>query len=274
MVYNLIKKFNNSNINLFMFKNKLENDVFILNKNIIGGSSYKTTIKNEEYIIKYYINKLEDKNIITIEAQDKSDCVMMFYKDKTELYINDFLSYKTCCSTKSNITCNGENLLKIVINFAKDNKFNKIILDDKSIFYCDMFLSYQLLYGNTLTCGCSWYYKNGFRFINPNDNERTKKNIIKLSSIKIKNINLDGLIKLIKNIEVIELIKNLDIDYINNAIEDIILYCSNNLEVNICILFDYIKKKYCNIFCCIYLDIYDSLKLFKYKTNLMVYNIR
>ena len=49
----------------------------------------------------------------------------MEFKDKNELYINDFLLYKNCY--KGNKNNNGTILLKIVLSFAKDNNFKKII---------------------------------------------------------------------------------------------------------------------------------------------------
>ena len=58
-------------------------------------------------------------------------------------------------------------MMNIIINYAKDNKFKRINLEDKSKFNCidsNYNYMYDLKYVHTLTKGYPWYYKFGFRF--------------------------------------------------------------------------------------------------------------
>ena len=215
----------------------------------------------------------KNKNVIYIATKDKTECVMMYYTDHNEVLVNDLLSYKDCCIniTNKENKCNGLLLMKILMRFLINNKFKKIIIDDQSTYYCNS-SSYKLIYANTLCYGTSWYFKYGFRFINDKDNKRMEQNKKKLEKIKINDIKLDILIKVINDIESKFIYKITD-EMITKSINDITDYYNKNLDKNIDELFGYIKYNYCDIFCQIYEVIYESLELNRYKSSKMYMNL-
>lgn len=69
--------------------------------------------------------------------------------------------------------------MKLIILFAKYNKFKSIVLENESKFYCNESsvdkICYELKYVHTMTKWSTYYYKFGFVFIEDMQNQ-IKKN--------------------------------------------------------------------------------------------------
>ena len=182
----------------------------------------------DNYIIDHYTNITNTKNIIFILSQDKKDYVINYYNNHDEIILYDVLLENEC-------------FINNIIDILRLNKFKKILYRD---------------YNKS-----SLFYKYNFRYINNLDNERLEYNINKLNNLKIKNIKLEIIIKMIDELY----IEIINIDELNE-IKD---YYNDNLDKNICELFIYMKSNYSEIFNDIYNEIYDKIGLYKIRSSLM-----
>ena len=169
----------------------------------IGGEIYTTNINGFDYSIDYSINKGDDNTLIYFNNPNKNDlvnmyCVMLGYSNNDDLNIIIIDTPKKCLNViadqkgmiKDKLKY-GDIMIKLIINYAKENGFKKIKLDDESKFYCldtKNKLSYDLKYGHTLTYGYPWYYKYGFKYINKNEHSKVKDNYKKIKKIITKDI--------------------------------------------------------------------------------------
>lgn len=249
-----------------------------------GGSTYLTIIDNLEFKFDYFINKTDDNKIIYIsETNDQSGlkyCAMLTYSNKDILNIalietpikclNIMMINKTdsneIISTKLKY---GTLMIKVIINFAIDNGFKKIHLDDISRFNCidtKKELSYSLLHVHILTNGKPWYYNFNFKFINKNDHLKVKTNRSIIHNKLTKDLPFDKLLLMIytkiSNSNYTELIAT-------DTIYSILKLYTKLKDDKLC---DFLKKfssLYCQIMSFIHMDIYGYFKLELFDTNSM-----
>ena len=179
--------------------------------NQIGGNIYTTNIGGFNYSVDYSINKGEDNTLIYFNNSNKNDlvnmyCVMLGYSNNDEINIIIIDTPKKCLNVinekeaiKDKLKY-GDIMMKLIINYAKENGFKKIKLDDESKFNCldsKNKLFYNLKYGHTLTYGYPWYYKYGFKYISKIENSIVKKNYKLINKMITKDMLFNDLNKLI-----------------------------------------------------------------------------
>jgi hypothetical protein len=239
--YNLRRiaiKYNLKNITHFILSNKLEDDKFIQ----ITNNNF---ITNNNYIIDHYTNINKTKNIIFILSQDKKDYMINYYNNHDEIILYDVLLENEC-------------FINNIIDILRLNKFKKILYNPVGT---DLSFKKDKSLVQISTSSKGLFYKYNFRYINNLDNERLEYNINKLNNLKIKDIKLDIIIKMIDELY----IKIINEDELNK-IKD---YYNDNLDKNICELFIYMNSNHSEIFNDIYNEIYDNIGLYKIRSSLM-----
>jgi hypothetical protein len=305
-IYNIIKKYTNIQEDYILEPifinncNKLRidrNSEYIYNQN--GGLKYEKVIDNIKYSFDYFENKNDDNTIMFItnnenELKQKYCLSASYFKTSPEiLRINIVVNPKFCLNIENKIERNdmkkkikyGNEMIKIIINYAKDKGFKQILLEDDSKIECINNKSYEfkleMRYVHTLTTGYPWYYNFGFRYEDKETHDNVKYNKNKLDNMKIEEIKIHKIIK--KIIEIKDnseiLLYTKDTNKIIN-IFDIIYYITElyynciNQKKNIYYFFNKLSKHDCIVMSLIYKSIYKDLELkYIYETQ-MVYNIK
>jgi hypothetical protein len=146
----LIHFIRSNNINKYV-QNKLISDIDSENKQYVG-KQYSTIIDDLKIKFDYYINEIDDNTIIYItDTNDKIGlkyCAMLTYLNLDILNIGLIETPIRCIDIQTiNKTISkeiiknklkyGDLMMKTIINFAKENNFKKIHLDDISRFNCN-----------------------------------------------------------------------------------------------------------------------------------------
>ena len=266
------------NLSQFCHVNKIDTDE---NYNLIqnGGTIYKSFIDNNEYIVDIYKSDRGDNVQVFIYNKDdtspiKKYCVQLSYTNNDELLIAVIEQPKRCLQIVSNgkqlikeKLSNGEIMMHLIINYAKENNFKRIILDDDSKYNCidDKYkFFYELRHVHTLTKGYPWYYKFGFRYYEKEAREKVRENKKILDVLKTKDLLLNKFMEIILN----KIISGKYYDIlgddnkmtIKNQLKIINLY-NEYYEQSIYLFFDKFTKQYCNIMSKIYIDLFRLLNL-------------
>ena len=269
------------------------------NENIFsqnGGNVYSTTLKDIEYSFSFYkVNDYSDTdgtnfiNGIIIKTKNSPNineyypskhCALLLYDNKNLLKIA-FLNMHAECydvvgpideSNKLNQIKNeeksGSTLLKLIILWAKNEKFKRIILSDQARFTCKekiYSMSYELKYMHTLTTGNTWYGKYGFKFINQVDIDALAYNKNFLDNFKTEDYPFDLLVKIIMN-EIVDqrVYVYMDkYDYLFNINQIIKLY-DEYKDKPFYKFMKIISRTCCFLVSHIYMKIFESLRLKKY----------
>jgi len=249
-----------------------------------GGSTYLTIIDDIEFKFDYFINETDDNKIIYIsDINDQTSlkyCAMLTYSSKDILNIGLIETPIRCLNvmiinkkeSKEIISTKlkyGTIMIKVIINFAIDNGFKKIHLDDISRFNCidrKKELSYSLLHVHILTDGKPWYYNFNFKFINNNDHLKVKKNKSIIQSKLTKDLSFDKLLFMIytkiSNSNYSELITK-------ETIYSILKLYLLLKDQKLCDFLKKFTKLYCQIMSFIHMDIYGYFNLESFDTNSM-----
>ena len=250
---------------------------------------FSANYHNKLYSFDYYKTVDNDNNIIfikrinsTIKKNEYScnyHCAMLSYYNKDNLFIK-IMEYSDDCikidNKQNNDIVNGSILIKLIIKFAKINKFKNIILDDKSFYTCNKNkndkIVYELKYVHTLTKGIPYYNKFGFIFNDTKNQEKLEYNKNRMNGLMINNISLDMLIYLIVKI-IID--KSYQKVYNYNFIQDIYLimqlyYKHTNNNSKLMDFFNDLTYNHCHIMAIIHLDLFESLGLQIYNKNEMI----
>jgi hypothetical protein len=252
----------------------------------IGGDTFIKKIKDISYTFDYYKSKSEDNfnNAIIIKRDSTTEqsnndeysqtkhCALLLYNNKEILKLA-FLNMHSDCYKSIGKDKSGSILLKLIINFAREQGFKKIILSDQSLFNCkdnEYGVRYEIKYLHTLTHGYSWYSKYGFKFIGKEEQEIFIHNKTILDKIKTKDYPLDILIRIIMRKIVDSKIHSIMSNYnYLDSINNIINIYDQLAEKQFYEFMKIITKNYCFIVSFIYKQIYDSLNLKEYPTSEM-----
>lgn len=260
----LKNKIDIDNIIKFQVKHNLNiNDKYILSQE--GGDIYSLKIDDINYSVNYSINKNDDNSIIYFELIKPIEniyyCFMATYYDNNILNINIIANPKLCILSDKKILDEnlkyGDIMMKIIINYAKDNNFKIIKGEDENK------ISYDIKYVHTLYSGFPWYYKYNFKYNERNDNH-VKYNKNKLDIMKTNDLDYNILINIIKD-EYKELNKELE-----NKIKK--LY-EKYKDQQIYIFFYKLTRKFCFIMSLIYYELFKILDLKFYDNNIMILNL-
>ena len=215
--------------------------------------------KYENHNVIFNIQKDVDRYIFSLHHNNndnKDVCLIIFIADKIG-YIEN-ISYHKNCIDGLNYKGGGSTLLKIAINFLKQNKnkynINKIQLKDNAFKYCqESGTKIRLSLLSTLTRGDTWYGLYGFI---PYDSDRdiqnkrgcelyfNNKKII--GSVKVNDTNVEQYIRdalhKLKMEDYIEDIDELFKHYDNRPLSTFLYQFLNDFQ-EICFIFDefYIK---------------------------------
>jgi hypothetical protein len=248
---------------------------FILQTLQLRGSK----LKEVEKFIKKYDNI--DIEIDSLDSNDDSIYIYIFNLNRIltcSIFIIDNEEQKTFIrDLRTDSTCVKDNqkIMKYIINIIKEISINakmkSIQLTDNSFHVCkNTNYSFKLDIANTLTNGYPYYYKYGFIYLDDNVHKSVKKNNKKLKSyltskLDINKINL-LIEKKLKNIDIIE--KDIDTQ------KTIVLSIYNKYKDENIMKFLYnLKYDKCVIFSLIHMDIYLSLGLLNYSSNIMIFNL-
>lgn len=172
------------------------------------GGNKKDKIKykfdNKEFII--YKKKVEGGYDFAIHRKDNDEnqtCLHIMINTKYKLaYIQNISYYQDCLQVGLNNSGGGSMLLKMAIQFLKDNKeeykVRRIQLTDNSYFNCKSIKKTMFLpIISTLTYGTTWYGKYGFRPYDSKNNceheewaRKFDRNKEIVTGTKVKNTNL------------------------------------------------------------------------------------
>jgi len=200
----------------------------------IENNNYYYNVKDLELLDRKYLkfftlyNTIKDQNIENVNMQG---CGTVLYK------VGDIMM---------------QIMMKYTNDIIKNNKVNKITIQDNSKWKCDNF-NFELIYLRTLTQGEPFYSKYGFTPVNSNDYEKYRNNKI----IFKKNIRLNKLeLKDIKFKD--ENLKKIFMDSIkNNKNKTVAEYIKDLLE----------NKNNCKMFHNIYKEIYRKCGYDEYDTK-------
>ena len=268
-----------------------------------GGTIFSTKMKDTNYSFAYYkINNFtntDGKNYtkgIIIKRNNTVDndlhssskhCALLLY-DNYDLLKIAFLNMHSDCyesvdknkygcilacgvATGCILACGvatGSVLLKLIILWAKNQNFKRIVLSDQSQFTCkdnSYLMSYELKYIHTLTHGTTWYSKYGFKFINQVDNDALAYNKQFLDNFKTEEYPFELLMKIIMH-EIVDqkIYVYMDkYDYLLNINKIVTLYDEYKIKP----FYKFIKiisRESCFLVSHIYMKIFESLKLKKY----------
>lgn len=188
-----------------------EKTYFAQNGGSENGSGNGSKAKKIKYVhdkISYVLNEIKCCNGYDISIRRKNDpsnatCLHIVIDSELKLaYVQNISYYQDCVSVGLERPGGGGKLLRMCIQFLKDNKdrynVKRIQLKDNSFFLCQRYnkkinfaLMHTLLYGDT------WYGKYGFRPYDPmndvEDKELTKfydsnKKIITMTKTKDTNL--------------------------------------------------------------------------------------
>ena len=170
----------------------------------------------------------------------------------------------------------GTILMKLIILFAKHNKFTSIVIEDESKFYCNDSpvdkLFYELKYVHTMTKGVPYYAKFGFVFVDNIQNQIMQSNNNKIIKLKLEDLELNVLIYLILD----TLIKNsfykiYKYDFIKGIYNIMNIYKeASDKNLSLMELLNLIAYNECQIMAIIYKNLYKLFKLEYYIDNKMI----
>lgn len=294
LYYNIIRKnrlfYAKYNINLDAnFYTSLEKEKL----NQFGGDIFSTKIKDINYSFEYYkIHDFADSNgtnfingiiikrkntLDNISYSSSKHCALLLFNNKDLLKIAFLNMHSDCYDlvdknnlvNKDNLANkNGSTLLKLIMLWAKNQTFKRIVLSDQVQFTCkenSYLMSYELKYIHTLTHGSTWYGKYGFKFVNNLDNDALIYNKNFLDNFKTKDYPFELLIKIIMY-EIVDqkVYAFMDkYDYLLNINKIIKLYD----EYKDKLFYKFMKiisREFCFLVSHIYMKIFESLKLKKY----------
>lgn len=175
------------------YRNNISNDHMIQ----FGGKIYKETYQMNDTKFLIQIDEQKTKKggctyDIAIHRNDDpnlSKCLYIAIDNKIA-YIREISYYSNCAQPLLDNPMGGSKLLKLCIQFLKENKkrfnINKIQLKDNSTLFCQLAKNkkerMKLPLLSTITCGHTWYGKYGFRPYDPWEDKPDEK-----QSIRYKN---------------------------------------------------------------------------------------
>jgi hypothetical protein len=259
----------------FIKDNKINNDEqYKLSQ--YGGNKYSTIINDIEFTIDYFINDNEDHKIIFIYDKNNTNisnrnCAQLYFSNNDELKIVVLNTPRKCLKFKNELVDDklkyGEIMIKLIINYAKQNNFKIITLDDDSKFYCidSLYeLSYELRHVNILTTGYPWYYKFGFKYINKDDHNKVKSNKKKLDKLLTKDLPFEILLSLILETINDNNLYNLLGDNRKSANKTLIKISKLYMQKKDSQIYDFFyifSRSYCDIISKIYRELFEILNL-------------
>jgi hypothetical protein len=131
----------------YAFLNKIKDDD-LYEKILIGGDIYKTKINDQTYQVDIFKNINSDNVQIFIYDSESSDiskrnCVQLSYSNNDEIKIVIIENPKKCLKKLSKSgslikdkLSNGSIMMNLIISYANDHGFKRIVLDDDSKFHC------------------------------------------------------------------------------------------------------------------------------------------
>ena len=160
------------------------------NQEQFGGSNVITGLYNDELF--YFYENIP--NYWTLSDVDDYDCIHIGIDPEShQAYINNINADTTKCG-ETIMTKQGSHLLKISLQFLKENKtrfnINKITLTDNAKITCNN-KNIRLSIFLTLLTGNTWYGKYGFRPIDSNDKDEYYYNRYILNNTTIKDIDFN-----------------------------------------------------------------------------------
>jgi hypothetical protein len=203
---------------VLLYKNKRNCYINPLNNKFIfkGGSKYRIKINeivDNEIIFKEVYTDGKRKLLLNKKKYFKNntkyyDCVVIIINEKEKHASLDSLqiSENNCIDLDDfGLKTTGKFHLKVAIKMLKKYKdkfnINKIILEDISTVKCndeEFFLSSYLL----LTKGYTFYGKEGFKYLKNNLNDLLKNYQEYTNNLKVKDVNINNILKPSKNIEI------------------------------------------------------------------------
>lgn len=257
---------------------------FIYNTNQIGGN-----LEQINEILKNYPNY--NVEIDEAESNDNEIKIQFFTINRNHiclaLIIDNVKKFATIGDLRNYDDCiplQDENLTRTLIKFsselAKQSKMKSLKLSDRSYYtckgdnplknHCDTTnKTFILSMANTLTDGIPYYYKYGFVYEQHDEHKRVRKNIKKLNILSSE-LNYEKMFKMINKrlikIKCSEQIKTQCFDIVANLYE-------KNFNNNVKDFFKELKYQHCFLFCLIYNDLWDVLKLNTYRDHMMIMSL-
>jgi len=238
---------------------------------INNASEYDEKNFTHAIVIKRFNDKINEPNkpneVNDEKYSSSKHCALLLYDDNELLKLAFLNMYADCYKTEEK-NKSGSILLKLIILFAKEKGFKKIILSDQSQYNCKdttYKVAYEIKYIHTLTHGKTWYQKYGFKFIDKVDEDAVNHNKSILDNLKTDDYPLDLLIKIIMY-EVVDqrIYSYMDkYDYLFN-INQIIKFYDTYKDKPFYSFMKVISREYCFLVSHIYMKIFESLRLKKY----------
>lgn len=282
MNYNKSKNENNSENKLYSMDGIWQVDYSIIQN---GGDIYDFEHSGKKYIFDVYKRKEDDLRRVFIRSFlsksnqiDSENCAQLVYKsDSEKVKIESLNGLRGCVKLKSKesktIDKQGTLLMFGIIQWAKDKKFKKIVLEDESFIECvdsKIVLKYQLSQGYILQTGYPWYWKFGFRYKNENMNKDIEKAKKYLDKLKTSDLSFESLVDML--ISILRFNNYIEYDMLDNKkilnqigqMSEIYLQEKDKPAYNFFVQMYY---SCCDIMSCITKELFESFKLFKNKST-------
>lgn len=200
------------------------------NLNLHGGEIKEFIYEDTKYIFDVYKKKEDNLRRIFIKSLksksseiDYDNCAQLVYESGSDkLKIESLNGNRGCIKMKAKdgkkVDKQGTMLMYAIIDWAKINKFKKIILQDESFIICEtskIKLKYLLYNGYILQTGYPWYWKFGFKYMDKESNIKLENNKKKLDKLTVSNIAFEDLLDIL--LSKIEIGRYIDDNLLDNA---------------------------------------------------------